>query len=133
MIFLIIWKGGIFFPKNLIFFLWARNERWPCSRNTWKYYIFCVYVRVLETWCHTRLPKKNQRWSDPTKIHLIKVITVLDWHPRKTSNNSLYFHGDLYRRFHVLLSSKKITGNLIYSIEIWLLLRFIRLEIFYNK
>ena len=50
--------------------------------------------------------KKNQGWSYPTKIHL-KVIDVLDWHPRKSSSNSLYFHGDLYRRFHVLLSSEK--------------------------
>ena len=50
--------------------------------------------------------KKNQRWSYPAKIHL-KVIDVLDWHPRKSSSNSLYFHGDLYRRFHALLSSEK--------------------------
>ena len=50
--------------------------------------------------------KKNQRWSYPAKIHL-KVIDVLDWHPRKSSSNSLYFHGDLYRRFHALLSSEE--------------------------
>ena len=50
--------------------------------------------------------KKIQRRSYLAKIHL-KVIDVLDWHPRKSSSNSLYFHGDLYRRFHVLLSSEK--------------------------
>ena len=120
-----------FFPKN-IFFPWAGSERWPFSRNTWKYDIFCVHVWVLQTWCHAPLPKKNQGWSYPAKIHL-KVIDVLDWHPRKSSSNSLYFHRDLYRRFHVLLSSEKKTGNLIYRIEVWLLLQFIRLEIFYNE
>ena len=50
--------------------------------------------------------KKNQRWPSPAKIHL-KVIDVLDWHSRKTSSNSLYLHGDLYRRFRVLRSSEK--------------------------
>ena len=49
--------------------------------------------------------KKCQGWSYPEKIQR-KVIDVLDWHSRKSSSNSLYFHGDLYRRFHILLSSK---------------------------
>ena len=49
--------------------------------------------------------KKNQRWSYPAKIHL-KVIDVLDWHPRKSSSNSLCLHGNLCRRFHALLSNE---------------------------
>ena len=102
----IIWKNGIFFPENTIFFPWAGSERWPISRKTWKYDIFREHVRVLQTQCHAPLSKKNQRWSYPAKIHL-KMIDVLDWHPRKSSRNSLYFHGDLYKRFHVLLSCKK--------------------------
>ena len=107
-IFLVLSGRRYFFPENMIFFHWAESERWPFSRNTWKYDIFCVHVRVLQTWCDAPLPKKkkNQRWSYPAKMHL-KVIDVLDWHPRKSSSNSLYFHGDLYRRFHVLLSSEK--------------------------
>ena len=60
-----------------------------------------------------------------------------DWHSRsysrKSSNDSLYFYGDLHRRFHILLSSDKNPGNLIYRIEIWLLLQFIWLEIFCNE
>ena len=43
---------------------------------------------------------------------------------------SLFFYGDLYRRFYILLSSERKAGNLIYRIEIWLLLQFIWLEIF---
>ena len=50
--------------------------------------------------------KKNQGCSYPVKIHL-NVIYFLDRHPRKSSRNSLYLNGDLYRRFHVLLSSEE--------------------------
>ena len=114
----IIWKDGIFFP-------WAEQEVWPFSRNTWKYDT-CTSVTNVEP--HPSV-KTNQRWSYPTKIHL-KVIDVLYWHPRKSSSSSLYFHGDLYRHFHVLLSSEKNPGNLIHRTEVWLLLQFIRLEIF---
>ena len=41
-------------------------------------------------------------------------------HFRRSSNDSLYFYGDLHRRFHILLSREKNkqTGNLIYRIEI---------------
>ena len=42
---------------------------------------------------------------------------------------SLFFYGDLYRRFYILLSSERKAGNLIYRIEIWLLLQFLWLEI----
>ena len=94
-----------FFPENMIFFPWAESERWPFSGNTWKYDI-SVYTHGRYKRGTTPLCQKNQRWSYPAKIHL-KVIDVLDWHPRKSSSNSLYFHGDLYRRFHILLSSEK--------------------------
>ena len=100
----IIWKDGID-PKqeSTIFFPWAGSQRWSFPRNTWKYDIFCVHVWVLETWCHAPA-KKHQGWPYPTKIHL-KVTDVLDWHPGKSSSNSLYLHRDLYG--HVLLSSEK--------------------------
>ena len=85
----------------------------------------------------SRLPppppaKKIQGWPYPAKIHL-KVIEVLDWHPGNSSSKSLYLLRDLYGRFHVLLSSEKKPGNLIYRIEVSLLLQLIRLEIFYNE
>ena len=47
-----------------------------------------------------------------------------------SSNYSLFFYGDLYRRFYILLSSERKAGNLICRILIWLLLQFIWLEIF---
>ena len=60
-------------------------------------------------------------------------IDILDWHSRKCSNDSLYFYGDLFKCFHILLSNKKKTGNLIYRVEIWHYLKVVLLEIFYNE
>ena len=33
----VIWKDGIFFPKNMIFFPWAESERRSFLGNTWKH------------------------------------------------------------------------------------------------
>ena len=63
----IIWKDGIFFPENIIFFPWAESERQPFSGNTWKYDIFCVHVRVLPTWRHAPLSKKFKDGLIPQK------------------------------------------------------------------
>ena len=52
---------------------------------------------------------------------------------KKSFNDSLYFYEDLYRRFHILLSSEKKSGNLIYRIEVSFLLRFTWLEILNNE
>ena len=134
MIFLVLSGKMVLFSRRHDIFPWAESEKRPFGENTWKYDIFCVHVRVLQTLRHVSLSKKkkNQRWSYPSKIHL-KVTGVLDQHPRKSSSNSLHFHGGLYRRFLALLSSDKKPGNLIYGIEVCLLLQFIRLEIFYNE
>ena len=69
--------------------------------------IFSVYMTYGCYKCGTTplCQKKNQRRSYPAKIHL-KVNCVLDWYSRKSSSNSLYFHGDLYRRFHFALQRK---------------------------
>ena len=84
----------------------------------------------------------DRKW----KMIFLKIIFTRkntlkgDWHSRShsinSSNDSLYFYGDLLRCFHILLSSEKkqkMLGNLICRIEIWLLLQFIWLEIFYNE
>ena len=47
-----------FFPENSIFIAWAECDRRYFSRNTWKYDIFCVQARLLQTWHHTPLSKK---------------------------------------------------------------------------
>ena len=63
----IIWKDGIFFPENMIFFPWAESERRSFSGNTWTYDIFCVHVWVLQTWCHAPLSKKIKDGLIPQK------------------------------------------------------------------
>ena len=57
--FLYYLESWYFFLENMIFFPWAGSERWPFSRNAWKYDIFCVHVRVLQTWCYAPQPKKT--------------------------------------------------------------------------
>ena len=120
----------VFFPENMIFFLWTENERWSFSRNTW----YFLYIRIDVT---NRIicpsSKKIQRWSSPAKIHL-KLIDILGWHSGKSSNNPLYLYGDPYRRFHILLSSEKTNRKRkVFKIEVWVLLQFIWLNMFYNE
>ena len=96
-----IWKDSSFPPKTWYFFP-GRKARvgLTLSRNTWKHEMFYLI-------CSMPPPaKKIQRRSYPAKIHVM-VIDIPDRHPRKISSTSLYLHGDLYRRFHILLSSKK--------------------------
>ena len=97
-----IWKGGTFSRKHGIFSLDRKRERGDLSQEVHGNMIYSI-------WYVPRLPaKKNQRRSYPSKIHL-KMIDIPDRHPRKSSSNSLYLNGDLYRRFHILLSSKRKT------------------------
>ena len=87
-----IWKGGIFFPKTWYFFPGRKTrEGWPFSRNARKHVFSIWYVPPSPP--HPPA-KKNQRRSYPAKIHL-KVIDIPDRHPRKSSSNSLYLHGNL--------------------------------------
>ena len=48
MIFFVSWGTMAFlFPENIIFFLRTENERWYFSKNTWKYDVFCMLVKVV--------------------------------------------------------------------------------------
>ena len=44
-------------------------------------------------------------------------IVILDRDSRKSSNDSFYFCGDLFKCFHILLSSEINPEKLIYRIE----------------
>ena len=123
MIFLLLSGKMVFFSPKIRY--WAENERWSFSRNTWKYDFFCTCAQMLQKCCDGPLPKKIKDDLPPKKIHF-KVIDILGWHSRKSSSDSLYFYGDLYRRFHTLLFREKTR-------KLWLLLQRIWLEIFYNE
>ena len=126
----IIWKDGIFSPKNTIFFCWAGSQRWPFLRNTWKYDIFCVHVWGLKTWCHDLLPKKSRmalsRKNAPKGSRRSRLTSWKE--PQQfpvPSRRPL-------RAFSCIALQRKKTGDLIYSIEVWLL-QFILLEIFHRE
>ena len=74
--FLYYLERSYFFPKNLIFFLWVKNERWSLTRNTWKndfLYICTDATNLILCPPPPPLPKRNpkkQRRSYLTKIHL---------------------------------------------------------------
>ena len=92
--------------RNMMFSPWTESER-RFSQEIHRNMAFSLYTYGCSKRGATPLcQKKKQRWFYPAKIHL-KVIDVLDWHPRKSFSNSLYFHGDFYRRFHALLSSEE--------------------------
>ena len=87
----------------------------------WYFLYICINVtNMILPFCK----KKKSRM-----IFSRKNTLTADWHSRSHSrkgfNDFLYFYGDLHRHFHMLLSSEKKSGNLIYTIEIWLLLQFI--------
>ena len=44
-------------------------------------------------------------------------IVILDRHSRKSSNDSFYFYGDLFKCLHILLSNEINPEKLIYRIE----------------
>ena len=89
-----------FSQKHGIFSLGGKRERDESSQEIRGSMIFSIWYVPRPS------AKKNQSRSCPVKIDL-KLIGIPDRHPRKNSSNSLYLHGDLYRRFHILLSSKE--------------------------
>ena len=98
-------EGWYFSPKTCYFFPGRKMRGDPSQEIHGNMIFLCTRAGVTNVMPHSPA-KKNQRWSYLAKIHL-KVIGILDWHSRKGSSNSLYFHGDLYRRFLILLSCKK--------------------------
>ena len=50
--------------------------------------------------------------TEKDDIHLRKDdIDILGWHSRKSSNDSLYLYGDLFKCFRKLLSNEKTQEN----------------------
>ena len=142
-----IWKDSIsFFPK-----IWHFSLGGNWKMMFFKQYMeiwFFQYICINVAKANIILSQKNMLKGDisgitgkcdiyPTKYDIsVKkniLIDILDWCSRKSSHGSLCFYAYLYRRFCILFSSRKKTGNLIHKIETWLLLQFIWLEIFYNE
>ena len=75
MIFLVLSGKMVFFPKKMIFFLWAESERRPFSGYRWK---------------HDALPSEEKReaWYIGTKFRL--SLNLFGWR-YSTMNNFQYF------------------------------------------
>ena len=117
MTFLVL-SGKMFFFSENVFFPWEESERRSFSRNTQKYEIFCAQVRVLQTLRLAPCQKKSKM------ILSCKNTPEGDWRSRLTDIVEkapavfcTFIHGNLYRPFHILLSSEKIPENLIYRTE----------------
>ena len=112
-----------FFPENKIL---GRKWKMIFLKKYMEIWFF-LYMRTDVTKINVMAlcQKKSKMIFPPKKIHF-KVIDILGWHSRKSSSDSLYFYGDLYRRFHALLFREKTR-------KLWLLLQLIWLEIFYNE
>ena len=112
MIFLVLSEKVVFFfPKTWYFFPGWKMREGDVSQEIQGNMIFSIWYVPRHPPSPFPPRKKNQRRSYPAKTHL-KVIDIPDRLPRKNSRNSLHLHGDLYRRFHILLSSKKTNKNL---------------------
>ena len=99
MIFLVYLERWYFFPGKYEIFSFDRKWKMIFLKKYMEIWYF-LYIRVNVT--NTILPfcKKKQKWSSPEKS-----TVKADWnsilHSRKSSNDSLYFYGDLHRRFHI--------------------------------
>ena len=107
--FLYYLESWYFFTRKYDIFSW--DGKWKLIflkkyMEIWYFLYICINVtNMILPFC-----QKNQRRSCPEKIHL-KVIDILDWHSRNSSNDSLYFYGDVHRHFHILLSIEKNKNN----------------------
>ena len=129
--FLYYLERWVFFPRKICYFFFGWKMKDGHSQEVHGNMIFSVYMYRCYKYDITLLQKKSKM------IFFQKNTVTGDWHSRshsrKNSNDSLYFYGDLHRRFHILLSSEKKKRNLMYRIETWLLLQIICLEIFYSE
>ena len=118
MIFFVLFGKMVFFPGKYDIFPLDRKWKMIFSKKYMEIWYF-LYIGINVT----------------NMIFSRKNTLKDDWHSRshsrRSSNDSLY--RDLNRHFYIFLCSGKKPRNLIYRIEIWLLLQFIWLEIFYNE
>ena len=103
--FLYYLERWVFFPK-IWYFFFGRKMKDDICQETHGNLIFFIYTYRCHTHNGTLPCQKMSKMILPAKIHP-KVIDVLDWRPRRSSSNFLYFYGDIYRRLHILLSSEK--------------------------
>ena len=113
MIFLVLSGKMIFlFPENIILFFRRKMKDDLSQKKYMKiWYFFQIFWK-------DGLSKKITLEYDLSCCIIGKDDRS---HSRKSSNYFLYSYGDIHTRFHILLSSEKKIGNLIYRIKTWFL------------
>ena len=127
----IIRKDRIFFPKTWYIFPGQRVGAAFPRKYMEIWHFLCTRTGVRNVAPHRSVKKKSKM------ILSRKNTSKRDWRSRLTSQKKLQpFPVPSWRSLQVFswiaLKWRK-TGSLIYRIEVWLLLKFIRLEIFYNE
>ena len=115
------------------YYLFSLDGKWKMifSQEIHGNMIFPVYM--YKCYKYITLLQENQRWSSPEKIQL-KVIDIWDRILEIVKTILCTFTETFIDVFIYYFPVKKKTGNLIYRIEIWLLLQFIWLDsLMYNE
>ena len=120
-----------FFPENTIFFL-GQEASDDFSQEIHGNMILSVYTRG----CYR--PGVTPPCQKKSRMALSRKITPKgDWRSRLTSWKELQQFSVTSQRplraFSCIALQRKKPGNLMYRIEAWLLLQFIRLKIFCNE
>ena len=107
MIFLVLsGKMVFFFPKTLYFFPGQKVRGSPSQEihgnMTFSVYTYGCYKRSATPLCQKKSKMVLSRKNTPKGDWRFRLTS---WHP--CSSNPPYFHGDLYRCFHALLSSEE--------------------------
>ena len=122
-IFLVLSGKMVFFPrKHDIFSLGRKWEMTFLKKYMEIWYFLCTRTGVTNVVSRPS-GKKYPRSSYRAKIHL-KMIGVLDWYPRAPAILRTFM--ETFTGISCIALQRKKPGNLIYRIEVWLLLQFIR-------
>ena len=94
----------VFFSRKIWYFFFERKMKDDLSQEIHESMIFSVFMYKCYKYDITLLQKKSEM------VFSRKNTLKGDWHSRlnswKSSNDYLYFYGELHRRFHILLSSE---------------------------
>ena len=129
--FLYYLESWYFFSRKHDIFSLGREPAMTPFKKYMKIYFLCSHVGV--TNLVSRPPAKKKSRMALSRKNTPKGA----WRSRLTSSKELQQFPVPSQRplwaFSCIALQRKKPGNLIYRIEVWLLLQFIRLEIFYNE
>ena len=124
-------EDGISFSRKYDFFLRTENEKWYFSKNTWKYDVFCMLLKLVflfptnMKWSFCQNSKDDPFPKNTPKDDISCITEKNDIHHRKNDIGILCPFMETFLsvfKYCFPIIIKKKTGNLIYRVEIWLYL-----------